>query len=233
MHIGNISFSFFLHHFSWASDNLFTGKLPEFIGTLIELRDLYARISEVLWFGYGTSNISVDSCVSYHSQASWGDIAWRPYTKQFWSSNQTGGPVRPLNLENILLHHNVCFNCYCKSHVFGGKKVSTLLFRLLSRRILSSSQHLNQAGIQFFIYTFSEFIHSKKFVFCFYGSCLLTKVSGLFMSSYKGELVIWEGKILLLISWEAKQACPYCKASFVLSYLLFLAVLFFDLGLMP
>jgi hypothetical protein len=33
-------------HFSWASDNLFTGKLPDFFGTLTKLRNLYA------WFSF-------------------------------------------------------------------------------------------------------------------------------------------------------------------------------------
>lgn len=30
---------------SWASDNLFTGKLPEFLGIFAELKDLYVWIS--------------------------------------------------------------------------------------------------------------------------------------------------------------------------------------------
>jgi hypothetical protein len=33
---------FCILHFSWASDNQFTGKLPDFFGTLTELRTLYA-----------------------------------------------------------------------------------------------------------------------------------------------------------------------------------------------
>ena len=36
--------------FSWASDNLFTGKLPEFLGTLTELKDLYAWNSLALQY---------------------------------------------------------------------------------------------------------------------------------------------------------------------------------------
>lgn len=34
--------------FRWAFDNLFSGKFPEFLGTLTELKDLYVLISLAL-----------------------------------------------------------------------------------------------------------------------------------------------------------------------------------------